>query len=262
MDIYDSTHETADLSMGSFEPIYVGEPLTTQKVDYVGGPSSETMRLGIISTLTKKTKNATIFLNNKEKNSMSVMLMLSNKNGAVIFSDSRETFGSYKTNDKIKIKGNNDIIIGQMGLNSLNGFNFNDIILNEMLIDKDLNTVLNKTRKGHRLQDYIPDGKSINVFYATKNGRTEVVDIKNDDARTINGQVLCNSGAYGTTFNALISDFVSFDSDSPLDLLKEQGLFVMKTFLRLIKDYETMTKTSSIIGGEVQYKTIDFKTSM
>lgn len=66
--------------------------------------------------------------------------------------------------------------------------------MNSLLEEKDLNTILNKTRNWHRLKDYILDSRAISVFYATRDGKAQVIDIKNDDIKTMADHVFDNAG--------------------------------------------------------------------
>ena len=74
---------------------------------------------------------------------MSVLLILYNNNGAVICSDSRENSGPINFNNTIKVRYNESIIVGQIGLYSYNNIDYKKIITEELLKGKELNQILN-----------------------------------------------------------------------------------------------------------------------
>ena len=113
---------------------------------------------------------------------MSVLLIIFNKNGAVICSDSRENRNVYDYNDTIKVRSNDSIIVGQMGIYKYNNVDFKTTITEGLLAGKELKQILSTKYKNTNktLKELIPEGKMCTVFYAKKNGEIGVYDIKKD----------------------------------------------------------------------------------
>lgn len=195
---------------------------------------------------------------------MSILLILYNKNGAVICSDSRENSGVINYNNTIKIRSNESIIVGQMGVYRYNNVDFKTTVTEGLLAGKDLKQIIN-TKYGNTnktLKELIPDGKMVTVFYAKKNGEVGVYDIKkNTELKNLaiyKTGYFRNTGASKKAFDGMVESYLKFQEDESVSSLLKKGEFLVSNFIRLEENYEKLTNTPSIVGGGLQSAYIKF----
>ena len=198
---------------------------------------------------------------------MSVLLIIFNKNGAVICSDSRENRNVYDYNDTIKVRSNESIIVGQMGIYKYNNVDFKTTITEGLLAGKELKQILSTKYKNTNktLKELIPEGKMCTVFYAKKNGEIGVYDIKKDtelkNLANIKKGYFRNTGASRKAFDGLVDSYLKFDDNESVSSLLKKGEFLVDNFIRLEENYEKISNTPSIVGGYLQSTYIEFELS-
>ena len=199
---------------------------------------------------------------------MSVLLIIYNKNGAILCSDSRENRNVVDYNDTIKIRSNDSIIVGQMGLYTYNNINFKTIITEGLLAGKELKEIVNTKYKNTNktLKELIPEGKMVTVFYAKKNGEIGVYDIKKNtelkNLATYKTGYFRNTGASQKAFDGLVDSYLKFDNNESVSSLLKKGEFLVKNFINLEEGYEKITNYPSIVGGYLQSAYIEFNSKV
>lgn len=195
---------------------------------------------------------------------MSVLLIIYNKNGAVICSDSRENRNVYDYNNTIKIRSNDSIIVGQMGLYNYNNVDFKTTITEGLLAGKELKQILSTKYKNTNktLKELIPEGKMCTVFYAKKNGEIGVYDIKKNtelkNLATIKKGYFRNTGASRKAFDGMVDSYLEFSDNESVSSLLKKGENLVGNFIKLEENYEKITNTPSIVGGYLQSAYIEF----
>lgn len=196
---------------------------------------------------------------------MSVLLILYNNNGAVICSDSRENSGPINFNNTIKVRYNESIIVGQIGLYSYNNIDYKKIITEELLKGKELNQILNGKYKNMNitLKESIPKDEMLTVFYAKKNGEIGVYDIKKNtelkNLATGTTGYYKNSGTSRNVFDSMIDCYLKFHENESVESLLKKAEYIIDGFIKLEEGYEKLTNTPSLVGGKVQFAYINFK---
>ena len=195
---------------------------------------------------------------------MSVLLILYNLNGAVIFSDSRKTSGVVKLDNTKKVYSNGSIIFGQMGIYTHKNVDFKKTVTEGLLAGKELKEIVNSEYKdtNKTLKDLIPDDEMVTVFYAKKNGEIGVYDIKKTgeiknlaDSKT---GYFRNTGTSRKVFDILVDNYLIFHENESIDMLVKKGKYIIENFIKLEENYELMTNIPSIVGGNVQTVYIEF----
>ena len=199
---------------------------------------------------------------------MSVLLIVYNNNGAVICSDSRENRKVIDYNDTIKIRSNNSIIVGQIGIYNYNNVDFKEAITEGLLAGKELKQILSAKYKNTNktLKELIPEGKTITVFYAKKNRQIGVYDIKKDarlkNLATSKTGYFRNTGASQNALEGLADSYLKFDDNESVSSLLKKSRFVVENFIKLEEGFEKITNMPSIVGGYLQSTCIEFNSKV
>lgn len=221
--------------------------------------------LSEIQKYEKHEKCGIIPLLDKGENYMSAMLMVYNKNGAVITTDSRIVIDNIIFDEKIKTYENSDIIIGYTGLNFDENVNFEEIIVEELLKGKNIEDIMNLNYNNQKLKDLIPDveGNNIHVYYAKKNGEVKAFDIRKDDIRNFaenTSSWVINAYVKNVDLKGLMNKyFPNYFDDWTVEKLKEISIELIKEIIDEEVKYAEKNKNISYIAGKIQSKIINFK---
>lgn len=223
--------------------------------------------------LTKNHTSDTIFSSSQksESNNMSAIIMFYDKNnGAIIVSDSRETTYLKASDNKQKVYQNENIIVGQIGLNYsfVDGkrVDFGQMIASKLLDGGTIDDALNQEIMNKKLIDLIPDDKCINVFYAKKNGEVGVFDIKRNDS-LVNlasdeiGIIRNVPSELTPLYMLLLKSFVEDRYCPNLEMNKDRLISIMEILVKIESEKEKCYLGQSTIGGKVQVASIKFEKS-
>lgn len=208
-------------------------------------------------------------MSSKEKgdSTMSIMLMGFNETGAVIATDSRETFNDgFFSDKKIKVHTNDNIIVGQVGINFITRNN-KRIDLAKIIIDNLLNgmSIIDAVQikiDGVSIKELIPDENSITFFYAKKCGEVGVYDITKNE----NLENKCNNsfGLYKNVYTStkpFVDIILNRTQDIPNNTIcsMEQKIkFIIQEVLNFEANLEKFTGRISAVGGKIQIASIKF----
>lgn len=202
------------------------------------------------------------------KNMSAILFYYDINRGAILVSESRETRGFLFDDDKIKLYSNENIIIGQIGLNSKKIDNkeikFGELIVNSLLEGKTIEEAVSQKIDGQILKDLIPVNQNINIFFATKNGKIGVYDICKDkelkNIATANCDLFKNiPNNLKDIYDSLYVYYFKNCFENNLEILQERMKNIMEVLLDIEKRKEKLHLGQSTIGGEVQIKTIFFE---
>lgn len=226
----------------------------------------ENLNKNPINNLEKHHPN--VIINNRDGDNMSAMLMYYDKNeGAIIVTDSRETSGESVSDDRIKVYQNENIIIGQIGLNSTViddvRVELSQMVVDSLLAGNSIDVAINQTYNDKKIFEYLNDNNFV-IFYAKKNGELGVYDIRKDGALENKINSSFNSNIYHNMPNALITVYdgllnnVFVSNYEGFEFKEAQLRSIMKMLITIEQEREKLHLGTSTIGGPVQCAVIKF----
>ena len=214
--------------------------------------------------------------------SMSVLILLYNKKGAVVASDSREFFGDnfeYHYDSKQKVYKDKDFLLGQMGVNLYFENHHSEDTLNNNLYEylkenKDKTAVdfFKAEKDGITYKERFDKetaglNQASNIMYVDKKGKIGIYNIieglpVKNYANSLPSDVYVNiAKEYQDKIREILSRknpnnrIEGFSVEEMKNLAKE----IIEELLLYAKDEEEKTHKAAKIGGEIQVEAIEFE---